>query len=182
MCAGLFLSTFSHSSLPAAVSEQYFSFLKYPLTELQLVLRIRSALVSDGSLLEPCGTGSYLAGGSFCTLLTEATPAAPLLPNHCHVNPIQAAVLQKACCSREKKARHHTARCERPKVGFKSYPSVSVGSGDGEWSLKYFSKAVAHVAGQRTSSSRGMWRCVERPGYLHEQQLPRVGSDWSPTR
>lgn len=106
---------------------------------------------------------------------TTATKPLPCKPNTSSCTP-EGLLLQR------KKACHHTARCERPKVGLKSYPSVSVGSGDGEWSLKYFSKAVPHVAGQRTSSSRGMWRYVERPGYLHEQQLPRVGSDWSPTK
>lgn len=47
-----------------------------------------SALASNGPVLEPAGIDSD--GGRFCHLLTEATPAALLLPKTCHINPIEA--------------------------------------------------------------------------------------------
>jgi len=50
-------------------------------------LLIGLALASDGSILEPGGTGFIRHGGSFQQLLTEATPIAPPLPKPCHANP-----------------------------------------------------------------------------------------------
>jgi len=46
-------------------------------------LLIGSALASGGSILEAAGTDFIGHGGSFSQLLTEATPAAPLLPKPC---------------------------------------------------------------------------------------------------
>lgn len=50
-------------------------------------------LVSAGSHLE---LTSYVTWGSFLSLLTDAIPAAPLLPRPCHVNPIQPNSLRKS--------------------------------------------------------------------------------------
>lgn len=79
---GLFLYTFSHFSLPAAVAQAFFflfkPFLKYALTEAQPVLLTGSALPSSRSFFffEMARTGSYLIWGSFWNHLTEATSAA----------------------------------------------------------------------------------------------------------
>ncbi|KAK4828719.1 LOW QUALITY PROTEIN: hypothetical protein QYF61_000557 [Mycteria americana] len=54
--AGQFL-TCSHSSLPAAVAQQFLPFLKYVVTEVLPPLLIGSALGSGGSVLEPADTG-----------------------------------------------------------------------------------------------------------------------------
>jgi len=46
------------------------------------------SLGSVGSVLELAGVGSNRLGGSFPQLLTEAPPDPPLLPKHCHINPM----------------------------------------------------------------------------------------------
>lgn len=52
-------------------------------------LLIVSNLASGQSTLEPAETVSVRRGGSFWCLLTESTPADPLLSKNCHVNQIQ---------------------------------------------------------------------------------------------
>lgn len=48
-----------------------------------------SVLVSDFSVLEPFGTVSVQHGGSLWCLLTEAIPAAPMLPKPCNINTME---------------------------------------------------------------------------------------------
>jgi len=57
-------------------------------TEVPPALLMGSALASNESVLELAETGSVQYGQSSRSLLTEATPAAPLLPKSCRVNPI----------------------------------------------------------------------------------------------
>ncbi|KAK4810648.1 hypothetical protein QYF61_007385 [Mycteria americana] len=66
--------TYSHSSFPAAVVQQFLPLLKYVITEALPPSLMGSALASSGSVLEPAGIGH---GGNFWHLLTEATPVAP---------------------------------------------------------------------------------------------------------
>jgi len=82
--------TSSHSSLLNChfPTELFFlPFLKYVITEVLPPLLIGLALASSRSVLELAGTGFIRHGGSFSQLLTEATPAVPLLPKPCHANP-----------------------------------------------------------------------------------------------
>jgi len=59
-----------------------------------------SALVGDGSILEPAGIGSIGHSGSFQQLLTEATPVSPPLPPPCRTNPVHAGRKGKHCLQR----------------------------------------------------------------------------------
>lgn len=76
----------------------------------------------------------------------------------------------------------HCVSCERPQVGFRSSLLVSDDSGDGERSLRYRAMTVPNVAGQRTASRTRTLSCVESPGVLHGQHVPRAGSDWRPKK
>lgn len=67
-----------------------------------------SVLVSDFSVLELFGTVSVQHGGSLWCLLTEAIPAAPMLPKPCHINTMEYSFVQASsvvafshpsCCS-----------------------------------------------------------------------------------
>jgi len=77
-------------SLDAGAVVQLSSLLKYVITEALPPSLIGLTLASCGSILELAGIGSARPGGSFQQLLTEAIPAASLLPKLCHGNSVKA--------------------------------------------------------------------------------------------
>ena len=84
---------FSLLALPASVVQQYFPLLTSALPEVQTTSLIGSALASAGALLELSGAGCCLDCSHRCH------PCRPLLPNPCHVNPIEVcAAITKPLC------------------------------------------------------------------------------------
>ena len=73
--------------------QQYFPLLTSALPEVQTTSLIGSALASAGALLELSGAGCCLD----CS--HRRHPCRPLLPNPCHVNPIEVyAAITKPLC------------------------------------------------------------------------------------
>jgi len=79
-----------------AAAQCFLPFLKYLTTVAPPASLTGLPLGSNGSILEPAGTGSVGGRGSLWCLLTKSTPEAPLPPKHCQVNPTDRDMLMKA--------------------------------------------------------------------------------------
>ena len=80
-------SLISHSSLPAAVAQLLFPSLNV-LSQSTSSTAHGSGLACSRSLLELGGFGSHLSWGS-CWALLAVCSRRPVLPNPCHVSPMQ---------------------------------------------------------------------------------------------